>query len=516
MDPHDRVVNAVLKGGGPRTFTYLGAIAFLEEQGYKLGEIRGTSAGAIIGSLLAVGLSAREIAERVIDTDFDTFRRGRITNWFPVAQTAAGGVLSLPFDLVNLALYGGFYSRRALEAWMCDGFRRKNVDPELTFEDLPHFRAYAMDISNRQTRRILEFSKDTTPNLSVIKAVSMSSSVPVIFEPERYEGCLVVDGAWADNLPIQSFAIQKMQGTLDVPVVVMTNQMDRPVDTSSSRPFYKLLYLLISALKKFPLTNAVVSPAESLLDAQDEIAKELFDDWAHFVDLNSDVGVLHFGFSREKKEAVVKRGWVDMKRFWQSAAGLRFRMDVFCSHVQRVLESMSADSKYRYRIRCEIGGPDNLQPEPRDTLDESAPAAERSCGTDGRTVRPSYPAKGVSQLTFRLDPRHEDWSYESLLASVERHVYALEEDNAIHTDEPDHASTPGSTPDAGEPHFVPLPHLAGWQSLRRQYGAQQVDMLVAGKTQACQSRSGVFTEVSLVRRSTCIRLGKGGHPSDAE
>ncbi len=462
MHPHDRVFHAVLKGGGPRGFPYLGAIDLLQQQGYQVGQVRGTSAGAIIGSLLAIGMTAREIIESVYGTDFDTFRRGRFTSRFPIFQTAMGGVLSLPFDLINFALYGGFYSRRALEAWMRARFEQKDVDPDLTYKDLPNFRAYAMDVSDKQTQRILEFGSKTTPDVAVIKGVSMSSSVPVIFEPERYDGSLVVDGAWANNIPMQSFAVEEKHGTLDAPVMVMTNQLERPVDTSSSPLFYKVLYFLFAVLKKFPLSNAVAGPAEALLDAQDEIARQLYGDWAHFVELDSDVGVLHFGFDRGKKQRVVQRGANDLQRYLETEAGLGFRLDVFFAQIQRVLENMPADSQYRYEVGFEFASAAGLRAELKDAL-KAKDLSDAVSGLEslGFWIPPASETDGISRLTVRIDAQRQEPRYASLLASIEENVNRLEQ---VHT-------TNGNGEESAEEDPSPfrLNDLTGWQLLRKQY-----------------------------------------------
>lgn len=51
--------NAVFEGGGVRGIAHVGAACVLEEAGYRLGFFAGSSAGAIVASLLAGGLSGK-------------------------------------------------------------------------------------------------------------------------------------------------------------------------------------------------------------------------------------------------------------------------------------------------------------------------------------------------------------------------------------------------------------------------------------------------------------------------
>jgi NTE family protein len=49
--------DVVLEGGGVKGIVLVGALVALTEAGYQLNRISGTSAGAIVGSLVAAGLT---------------------------------------------------------------------------------------------------------------------------------------------------------------------------------------------------------------------------------------------------------------------------------------------------------------------------------------------------------------------------------------------------------------------------------------------------------------------------
>ncbi|HEX3007036.1 MAG TPA: patatin-like phospholipase family protein, partial [Bacteroidales bacterium] len=48
-------VSLVLSGGGARGIAHIGVLEELEEQGYSIGSITGTSMGALVGGIYAMG-----------------------------------------------------------------------------------------------------------------------------------------------------------------------------------------------------------------------------------------------------------------------------------------------------------------------------------------------------------------------------------------------------------------------------------------------------------------------------
>ncbi len=53
--------DAVFEGGGVKGIGLVGAVAEVEKAGYEFVNLAGTSAGAIVASLLAVGYTAEEL-----------------------------------------------------------------------------------------------------------------------------------------------------------------------------------------------------------------------------------------------------------------------------------------------------------------------------------------------------------------------------------------------------------------------------------------------------------------------
>src|SRR3954462_5787764 len=64
----------VLEGGGVKGIGLVGAISVLEERGYTFHRIAGTSAGAIVGSLVAAGIPCRELQDIMWKVDYNRFQ----------------------------------------------------------------------------------------------------------------------------------------------------------------------------------------------------------------------------------------------------------------------------------------------------------------------------------------------------------------------------------------------------------------------------------------------------------
>ena len=63
----------VCKGGGVKGVALVGALSLFEEKGYIWQRVAGTSVGAIVASLVAVGYTATEIKDIMFELDFNKF-----------------------------------------------------------------------------------------------------------------------------------------------------------------------------------------------------------------------------------------------------------------------------------------------------------------------------------------------------------------------------------------------------------------------------------------------------------
>ena len=209
----EKRVDLVLEGGGVKGNALVGALSVLEERGFQTQNVAGASAGAIAAALHAAGYTAGELREIIAELDFGRFRDKSWVDRIPFV----GGALSI---LKELGIYEGKY----LLEYIGGLLERKGVrtfadlvrDPN---EDEPRYRYKAQIIVSDLTgRQLLVLPKDAPrlgvenpDDFNVALAVRMSLSIPVFFEPVRFQNektgqeHLIVDGGLLSNFPVWLF-----------------------------------------------------------------------------------------------------------------------------------------------------------------------------------------------------------------------------------------------------------------------------------------------------------------------
>jgi NTE family protein len=239
-----QTVDVVLGRGGVRGIAIAGAVAELEQSGYRFGRLVGISAGGVIAALLAAGYSGADLRRLVGELDFarmcDRTGCGRL----PVV----GPLLSL---FGGLGLYGG---DALLEA-----FRRLLAARGVrTFGDLgggaggPPLRIVACDVTRG---RMVVFPDDAgsyrvnPERMEVALALRMSISMPLFFRPLRLgEGrraSWIVDGGLLAGLPYHLLG----QGDGETPALgVQAGPGRRPAPRGIRGPFSLLAASYYTAL----------------------------------------------------------------------------------------------------------------------------------------------------------------------------------------------------------------------------------------------------------------------------
>jgi predicted acylesterase/phospholipase RssA/CRP-like cAMP-binding protein len=155
----------VLGGGGPRGFAHLGVLRALEEAGVPIDAVGGTSIGAVMGALYALGMDHAERVERAV-----------------TAFTRSGRLVSPTLPLVALS------SGRRVDRLLAEHFGSVNL------EDLP-LGFFCVSASLTRAEEVIHERGPLWP------AVRASLSLPGILPPVYAAGDLLVDGAALNDLP---------------------------------------------------------------------------------------------------------------------------------------------------------------------------------------------------------------------------------------------------------------------------------------------------------------------------
>ena len=205
-------VDLVLSGGGVLGIGHVGVAAVLEEHGLRPERIAGTSAGAIVGSLLAAGVDAAALRSLMEQLDWRRVLDPDALDRVPILGPVASVVLENGYakgdyihDLLREELAG-----RGVRTFA--DLRREDPGQDPRGESRWRLTVLAADVTRGELLRLpqdyvrYDLDPDAQP---VADAVRASISVPYLFEPVRlrYPGgsSLLVDGGLISDYPIDSF-----------------------------------------------------------------------------------------------------------------------------------------------------------------------------------------------------------------------------------------------------------------------------------------------------------------------
>lgn len=314
----EKYVDLVFEGGGVKGIALVGAFSVLEKRGYEPQNMAGASAGAIVAALISAGYNAEELKEIVANLDYARFKDQAIEDRLPMGRT-----LSILKDL-------GIYEGEAFEEWMRglleardvrtfgDLVRREDVDLKYRYK----LQVIASDVTER---RLLVLPRDAPSlgiarpdDLDVARAVRMSMSIPIFFEPVRFtnqqtnEEHLIVDGGMLSNFPVWLFDADEPQWrTIGMK---LTRKPEAPIGEELSEPVPRGgVTQVIGYLR---------SLVDTMMAAHDRLYVEQhnFDERTIGID-TLGVGTTEFDLSRERALQLFDSGRAAAKEFLDRAPG---------------------------------------------------------------------------------------------------------------------------------------------------------------------------------------------------
>lgn len=302
----------VLSGGGVKGIGLVGAVAALVGAGYVPQRISGTSAGALVGAVLAAAaqsgdLSADQLTELALGLDYREFLDPGPVQRLPLVGPA-WGVLS----------GDGIYRGDAVRRWVA---RRLGEFGVTTFGDLaiddpsvPRERRYRLvvtvaDVTLGQLvrlpwdyERVYGLDPDTQ---SVADAVRASTAIPFFYRPEELTSAggrtsRLVDGGLLSNFPIDS--LDRTDGAPPRwPTFGITLLPDLPAGNAAVIPALHPLHVLGPTLLEQVVTTVLVGRDQAHLNQPWVSARTVRID-------TSSVGVLDFGLSEQDKAGLFDKG----------------------------------------------------------------------------------------------------------------------------------------------------------------------------------------------------------------
>jgi NTE family protein len=207
----------VLEGGGVKGIGLVGSYLTLAENGYQVHRVAGTSAGAIVGALIAADMPPDLMLKTMREVDYGEFQdKGFLDHLLHV-----GKGLSVLFEK---GIYEGDYLRNWLNDLLTE--RGRATFGDLRIDDpggtLPPEKSYRLvvNVSDISCGRLIQLPWDyhlygrDPDKESVADAVRASMSIPFFYEPVRFKGrrsdgsaidSYLVDGGMLSNFPIELF-----------------------------------------------------------------------------------------------------------------------------------------------------------------------------------------------------------------------------------------------------------------------------------------------------------------------
>jgi NTE family protein len=234
------ITNLTFEGSGIRFFAYIGAIKALEEnkKDASIHQLAGTSGGAIIATLFAVGYTSQELEKIAYELNFNQFNDNR---WHPIKG----------MKMLNSQF--GYHSGQQLEYWIRKLVYLKTGNGSMTFQELYEQKGKNLIIvtTDLLNNNLLICDKNKMPQMSIATAARASASIPYYYCPVTIDHLgktsslatakyILVDGGLLLNNPIRIFdTLSLNDNTLGLQLISLKtkqskNEMDDLLDFSLS------------------------------------------------------------------------------------------------------------------------------------------------------------------------------------------------------------------------------------------------------------------------------------------
>ena len=195
-------VGLVLSGGGSKGLAHIGVIKALEENRIPIDFIGGTSMGAIIGSLYAMGLTPDEMIDIIRSDDFNYWISGTLEEkykYYFKAEYPGPDLFSVGLDfkdtIPRTRLPMSLIPNYLMDFAFMEIYSRASAAAGYDFDNLfVPFLCNSVDISN--SRELVSRNGDLT------QAVRASMTVPLYFRPIVIDGNIMYDGGIYNNFPL--------------------------------------------------------------------------------------------------------------------------------------------------------------------------------------------------------------------------------------------------------------------------------------------------------------------------
>ena len=279
----------IFGGGAVRGMAHIGAIRAIEEIGIYPQTLIGSSVGAIVAALYAVGYNYDEIHDIFLNIKFDLFRDLHFGFKKNFAISKGEVFTDWVRELIEQKFYGENY--------------QKNKNKPVTFADLKkNLIITSTDLSNFKYQ---EFSKSETPDFEIAVAVRVSSSMPGLMLPYDYNGARLVDGDLLKSCPL--WELSKTVNNKNERILEFRLEGNYDTEPKTLLDFVNEVYSCLTS----------VNTDKTINDYKDC-------DKIDIVKLHTgDVLIVDFNINREQREKLVNSGYEQTKKYFSETLVLK-------------------------------------------------------------------------------------------------------------------------------------------------------------------------------------------------
>ena len=186
------IKHLVISGGGPSGLYTYGAVKYLSKQGFldidNIQTIYGTSVGAFLGVILSLKYDWDTLDDYFIKKPWN-----KVVNFSP----------EMIFNVWETkGLVGDEFIKNGIEPLLT----AKELNLNITLKEFYEYNKieihiFSTDINNLPLS-LTDISYKTFPDLPLIKALSMTTAVPLIFKPIIIDDKCFIDGGFMTNFPL--------------------------------------------------------------------------------------------------------------------------------------------------------------------------------------------------------------------------------------------------------------------------------------------------------------------------
>ena len=260
------IKHLVLSSGAYKGFYTIGSLYYLQEQEfYNINDIKsiyGTSVGSIIGAILCLKLDFNDLIEYAINKP-----------WHKSFKLSVD-------SLLNILSNKGFVDKRFIVGVFENLLKNAGLSKKCKLKDLYEHSGIDLNLftTKYEDLTLLKISHKSHPDMELIDAIYISSTIPFIFQPLYIENNCFIDGAVLNPYPLDDciFDLKEKYGDISKNEILGLKILDgnlKPGDKSSSI-FYFGFYMLNNLIDKTREICKEEIPYELVIPTSDVLSLE--------------------------------------------------------------------------------------------------------------------------------------------------------------------------------------------------------------------------------------------------